>query len=497
MIMPKSVQCFLAALAASILGSFVVGTVTLIEWLEPTTPALILLAASLLPAILAGLMTVSPADQQPWTRKLILTGAAPGIIIGLLTVGLGLMWTQPQFRANVASKISADFQNSQPLLQALQEPFPEVALAACKVLAASNFPHDYRLAFDRLSAAPQVASQCLQDSNLANTEVLLNLAEVWHQKLIAGTSNAQSTCEASDVLGSLTTKPELQTARLMHCALSALDPDAQQCCTQTLTTRYPTADELASPLQEAHPHLAVLKTSTRLLEASFSGRPKLGELSLQTPAFQKTALLTACSELESNPTPTLNALYQLTQSLECLEGGQTPPNALNTWTQTCQALTNHFEIQPKAEPPHVFCNVLNKELERQAILAAQIEQEIRNIPRQDAEELIAQIESGAELTRPEDLQKYLRDLGVADADEYSDDEIAPLKAYFDQMNSVEDPEEPMAELTPAHVEALKTGLPDTLRHIEASGASKAQIDALKTLQDSFNQIPNMKLPTKK
>src|SRR5690554_3742788 len=244
--MSKQLQCILVALGSCLLGSVIVALVTLVEWLNPATPALILIGAALLPAVLGGLLVMSPNDQQPWTSQLIIKGALPGAIFGVLAIGLGLAWSQPQVRADIASKLPVDFRESTPLLRALNESAP-VATAACKNIAANNFRHAYTVVLNTLTNRPDVALACLKDSPQHAT-IIFRLSDSWHQTLLDEAMEPQQTCERSDAIAAITSNHSLSAAQLMDCALQSSEPAARQCCTQTLNTAYSTPQELAKQL---------------------------------------------------------------------------------------------------------------------------------------------------------------------------------------------------------------------------------------------------------
>jgi hypothetical protein len=378
--MSKHVQCALAALGACVLGGIVVAIVTVAEWLAPTTPALALLATAFLPAILAGLMMAAPADNQSWTRQLVLVGLLPGLIFGLLTVGLGGLWTQPGVRAAAAAMLTPGFQNAKPLLRGLDDPSPAVAIEACIKLATPNFGSRRLDALERLTHRPDVALSCLQHPGATTgPDEMLSLARAWHLRLHEAFDDEQAACKLSEALGAMEVDRPGQAARLLRCALQADDPYASGCCAATLSARYSTPVALASQLQGTEQTMAVLGLGTSLLQASFLDRQRIGAMSLKTSEFQRLSLLSGCATLSSHPGQVLSTFYQLSDSLSCPSAGKESPTSVESWTSICQTVTRRIVTQPDLVPQDLFCSAIVEDEERQVVQARERERaRVRN-----------------------------------------------------------------------------------------------------------------------
>lgn len=380
-LMSKHVQCALAALAACVLGSIVIGVVALAEWLAPSTPALALIVAALIPAVLGGLMMAAPSDEQKWSRKLVLTGAIPGLIFGLIAIAIGAQWTQPSVRAMVVSALPTGFQDAKPHLRALDDPSAQVAVAACKQLAEPSLGAHRLTVLERLAIRPQVALACLQDSGgLPHHDEVMSLARTWHLRLYDTFDDEKSACELSEGLGAVSIDRASQAARLMRCSLQSRDEFAPACCAHTLQKHYPTASALETELAGTQDSLAMLGLGPQLLAAAFEGRGQIGTISLKTPAFQRLGLMAGCANLPQNPSVMIQALYSLSSSLKCMEADRPPPTSVEAWSQTCATMTRSLVALPDRDPSEVFCSSLVEEEERRLEMEreAQARRAVRN-----------------------------------------------------------------------------------------------------------------------
>lgn len=496
--MSKQAQCALVALGACLLGSTIVSIVTLAEWLNPTTPALIMLGAAFLPAVLGGLLVMSPPDQHPWTRKLVITGTLPGAIFGLLAVAAGLTWTQPQVRASAASKLPPTFQDATPLLRALNDPFDQVATAACISLANTDFKNHYRDVNSILTSRPTVALSCLQNAEPANDTILTDLAHAWHQNLIHEPLTTSDACELSQSIAKIQNNPSTHTAQILHCSLQAQTSEARQCCTQTLIQAYPGPLELAKILRTSHQLLADLTLGPDLINASFYDKQQLGTMSLKNQDFQRIALLTNCAALKTNAQASSTAFIKLTQSLNYTSQDQTTPDQPDAWTRICENLTRQFTAKPDLAPNLALSAAIDDERQFVAMLQAE-QKNMLEQPTEDLSALTEMIDTGSAQIAAQDPHEYLREITGESFEDghYSIEDIERLRDISKSMAShADDDDGPPGEISAEALKMLEK-FPEHVETLKAAGMPKAQIDALEKMNDILKDPQTAKMLQKK
>ncbi len=491
--MPKHLQCTLAAIVTCILGSLIVGLVTITEWLAPTTPALFLLGAALVPAILVGLLVVSPPEKQPWTRSLLLTGTIPGVILGIITVAIGLFWTQPEVRANIASSIPTDFQDAQPLLKALNDPFEQVATAACISLANTDFKNHYRNVIVTLTSRPTVALSCLKNTKSTNANILSDLAQTWHQNLILDPLDASDACELSNSLAKIQNNQDVHTSQILHCALNANTPHAQQCCTQTLTQSYQSAPALAKTLAKAHELLANLALGPDLINASFYDTPHVGTMSLKTKEFQRIALRTNCATLEIDARAPINSFIKLAKSLNCDDNGQEFPDQPDAWARVCENLTRQLTAQTEQSPDLALCAALDNEKQFVAVIKAE-QKAMLEQANEDLSGLTEMIAIGSERIAVQGPNEYLNEItGESfDTEGYDAEDIAMFRNLA-KSTEMEPDDESQIELTAESLKMLDK-FPEYIEVLKSSGMPKEQLEQLQKMGESLKSIPRTPSP---
>ncbi|MFU8804873.1 MAG: hypothetical protein ACNA8W_13745 [Bradymonadaceae bacterium] len=492
--MPKHIQCALASLAACLLGSAVIGYATVAEWLAPSSPVLFLLAAALGPALLSGLMVAAPSDGKPWDRPLILMGIIPGLILGLLAVGLGAQWHHPKVRAAVAGVLSPDFQNATPLLRALDDPSSMVATRACEQLVEADHPR-YRLAVrEGLRDQPQTALKCLQGTHASPRaeDYLLSLAGTWHQALIDGISNTDQACELSDAMGAIEAERPTQTTRLLHCALLSEDPVSSACCAKAVHGRHETITSLEGDLQAAPDVLVRLGFGPKLLAGAFFGHEHFEDMDLKTSTIQRLGLQASCDILRTHPTEVLTVFYKVSDSLGCFDSGQEPPTNVDTWRQACTTIQANLNRDHRLVPGDAFCSAIG-EAEARRLQVEQADRAKR--PGQNPE--LAALSDGIVIGHTQESLDQTENWRETLAEEerlwqeegLSEEEIQARRAFAELAESARNEFDPEADDEPEVFsdEAFQEGLREMVNVAAMRDADEDQLKHLKRMEELMGE----------
>lgn len=411
-----AVVCAIAALAT--LGTYAVST-----WLPPAYPVVFGVIGVAVPVVAIVLALEPQAREAPFTGTIL--AALVALVLG---VAVPAAWMAPKARIVAASK----FADGAALRKALNDPHIDVRVAACRGLFRTGVTSSDMAA--ELSSHPDVATQCLDETEARHRSVASKVLNQWQDTL---TFSKGESCELAEFAELLPATDEADVALgFLDCAVNAAAPGARACCVTSLKQMQATA-KLAGWIAARPKEIVARQMSARLVLIAHNETQTLKdvgnnirELGFAKPEVGFTTLVQACDAVVAgtgNQTVSSAVRWVVEQHEACLtpEEKEVDVNVVSA----CRVISG---LSPSPD------------LDRQICTAGQVSrreklQELREAAaasEQGFADLVDQISAGSNMrARGMDLEAFARDASGPDASArlkaYSPADLARIRAQID------------------------------------------------------------------
>jgi hypothetical protein len=301
----------------------------------------------------------STSDAPPLGQR-IRIAALPVFIAGSLGTALLLSFLIPGVRIAILEKTSAERWQI-PAENALWDVDPEVRLAACAAIREHSADVSGPALLDALGNDENLASCIMPTLTVGGEHIVLSWRQgQWFEALMHDKKSGEHMCELAghlfhaDRLGAPTAIPQL-----FSCAAAASTPEAQECCTQALSSIRKTGQAditelLATPETFATSTYAYYTPHfLKLLDTTHSSAPTR----LTGPNYRQWVVKLACHTLQVAPRDlwtTFEPMFSEATSSQTCHAPELTDDTLRLWQATCARWTD------PQDPPSFLCEQMTQ-----------------------------------------------------------------------------------------------------------------------------------------
>lgn len=352
--------------SGSLVGTLLIGIVSIYQWLPPFRPVLLALAMGV---VLSGAIAFFLCEEERGLA--FIKGFALWALCALPTV----LWALVPVRGMVVDTFK-DRLTKPAQSAALGQDTEPIRLRACVALGTQNEGTMAREIMASLFDAPELSAECIQDVSARDPDGGARLAAAflgqWHGALRG--QNDEAICAATPQVLTMSALTLAQPALdLTECAATYPDDDVSKCCADALTTYYSQPSDytyaLGSPAglpstRHANLFRALVPYAFARLGAHRRPLPELESRLLKTPPGQTWVVALGCDGLlDAGGDEYVEALEAIASTQSCESQVRGGPS-VNTWKQICLAWFD----QPN--PSGDLCPALDVEALRHATLTA-------------------------------------------------------------------------------------------------------------------------------